>query len=158
MQKGNENLHASILDRLVDNEPEVSHEPVQYRLLSISQIRASVIRDLENLLNTRRQIASPPVEYTELNKSLFVYGLLDYTSENPRSPLVKKKLRQEVEKTISRFEPRLRNVTVHIDTQNNVDRNIKFKITGILVVEPVAEPISFDTYFDVNKGEYIISE
>jgi hypothetical protein len=27
-----------------------------------------------------------------------------------------------------------------------------------LVVEPVAEPVTFDTYFDANRGEYVISK
>jgi len=26
------------------------------------------------------------------------------------------------------------------------------------VVDPVAEPVTFDTYFDVIKGEYVISK
>jgi len=85
LKENHQNLQASILDRLVDHEPGVSHEPVQYRLLSIGQIKASVIRDLENLLNARRQILPPPVAYREVNNSLFVYGLRDFTSQNPKS-------------------------------------------------------------------------
>ena len=146
------------MDRLVDHEPGVSHEPVQYRLLSIGQIKASVIRDLENLLNARRQILPPPVAYREVNNSLFVYGLRDFTSQNPKSVPVRQQLRQDVEKTISRFEPRLRNVTVHLETPTQKERNLRFRINGLLVVEPLAEPVTFDTYFDVNRGEYIISK
>ena len=142
----------------MDHEPGVSHEPVQYRLLSIGQIKASVIRDLENLLNARRQILPPPVAYREVNNSLFVYGLRDFTSQNPKSVPVRQQLRQDVEKTISRFEPRLRNVTVHLETPTQKERNLRFRINGLLVVEPLAEPITFDTYFDVNRGEYIISK
>ena len=146
------------MDRLVDHEPGVSHEPVQYRLLSIGQIKASVIRDLENLLNARRQILPPPVAYREVNNSLFVYGLRDFTSQNPKSVPVRQQLRQDVEKTISRFEPRLRNVTVHLETPTQKERNLRFRINGLLVVEPLAEPVTFDTYFDVNRGEYVISK
>jgi len=152
-----QNVQASILDRLVDDEPGVSHEPVQYRLVSIGQIKASVIRDLENLLNTRRQILILPVEYSQVNDSLFVYGLQDFTSKNPGSPFVRQQLRQDIEKTISRFEPRLKNVSVHLETTVQNKRNLRFRIKGLLVVEPVAEPVTFDTYFNVNKGEYIIS-
>ncbi len=117
----------------------------------------SVIRDLENLLNTRRQILITPVEYSQVNNSLFVYGLQDFTSKNPGSPFVRQRLRQDIEKTISQFEPRLKNVTVHLETTAQNKRNLRFRIKGLLVVEPVAEPVTFDTYFDVNKGEYIIS-
>lgn len=146
------------MDRLVDNEPRVSHEPVQYRLLSIAQLKASVIRDIENLLNTRRQILSPPVEYREVNNSLFVYGLRDFTAQNPRSVPVRQQLRQDVEKTISQFEPRLKNVIVHLEAPTEKERHLRFRINGLLVVEPVAEPVTFDTYFDINRGEYVISK
>ena len=142
----------------MDHEPRISHEPVQYRLVSIGAIKASVKRDLENLLNTRRQILIPPVEYKEVNSSLFVYGLQDFTSKNPRSPSVKLKLRQDVEKAVSRFEPRLKNVTVHLETPVRNERNLKFRITGLLVIEPINEPVTFDTYYDVNRSEYVISD
>lgn len=157
MKQDGQDTQASILDRLVDYEPGVSHEPVQYRLLSIGQIKASVIRDLENLLNTRRQILTPPVAYREVNNSLFVYGLRDFTAQSPKSVSVRQQLRQDVEKTISRFEPRLKNVTVHLETPTKKERNLRFRISGLLVVEPVAEPVSFDTYFDINRGQYVIS-
>ena len=157
MKQNQQNVRASILDRLIDHEPGLSREPVQYCLVSIGQIKASVVRDLENLLNTRRQILILPVEYSQVNDSLFVYGLQDFTSKNPGSPFVKQRLRQDIEKTISRFEPRLKNVSVHLETTAQNKRNLRFRIKGMLVVEPVAEPVTFDTYFDVNKGEYIIS-
>jgi type VI secretion system protein ImpF len=158
MKQNGPELQASLLDRLVDNEPGMSYEPVQYRLLTIGQVKASVITDLENLLNTRRQIFSPPAGYREVSKSLFVYGLRDFTAQNPQSMPVRQQLRQDIEKTISRFEPRLRNVTVHLETPTEKERNLRFRINGLLVVEPVAEPVSFDTYFDINRGQYVISK
>lgn len=158
MKQNSQNIQASILDRLVDYEPAVSHEPVQFRLLNIGQIKASVIRDLENLLNTKRHILVPPASYKELNNSLFVYGLRDFTSQNPKSLSVRQQLRQDIEKTISRFDPRLRNVTVILEAPGQNARNLRFRINALLVMEPAAEPVAFDTYFDVNRGEYVISK
>ena len=158
MGRNEQNIQASVLDRLIDNDPGVSHEPVQYRLLDIRQIRRSVIRDLENLLNSRRFILSIPGEFKEVNNSLLVYGLRDFTSLDPRNPGIKQRLRNEVKQTISRFEQRLKNVTVHIETQEGNERNIRFRITGMLVVDPIREPITFDTFFDINRGEYVIAK
>lgn len=142
----------------MDEEPGISREPVQYRLVNIGQIKRSVVRDLENLLNSRRQIVIPHAVYKEINNSLFVYGLRDFTSQNPKSPSVKQQLRQDIEKTISRFEPRLKNVAVHLEPLGKNERNLRFRITALLSMEPINEPVTFDTYFDVNKGEYIISK
>ncbi len=156
MKEKQENIQASILDRLIDREPQLSRESVQYRLLNFSQVKAAVIRDLENLLNTKSQIMPVPAAYKELSSSVFVYGLSDFTSHNPKSPSVRHVLRQNVEKTISKFEPRLKNVTVQIEAPNDEVRTIRLRISALLVLDPVAEPVTFDTYFDINKGEYTI--
>jgi len=158
VRQNRQNLQASLLDRLIDLEPTVSHESVQHRLLSVGQAKAAVIRDLENILNTKRSILLPPSAYEEVSRSLFVYGLSDFTSENPRNPSVRQQLRMDIEKTISLFEPRLRRVTVRLETPTGNERSLRFRITGLLVVEPVSEPVTFDTYFDANRGEYFISK
>jgi type VI secretion system protein ImpF len=151
------NVHASILDRLIDQEPGVSRETVQNRLTDIRAIKLSVIRDMENLLNTRREIFPVPEEFREVNNSLFVYGLPDFSSQNPRSPQVKQMLRRDIEQTIARFERRLKNIKVQLETSDKMEQKIRFRITGILHVEPLSEPVTFDTYFDINKGNYLIS-
>jgi len=153
----NQYSETSVLDRLIDYEPAVSSEPVQNRLPGINQIKAAVVRDLENLLNTKRNIFPVPAEYREVSNSLFVYGLRDFTSEDPRSPTIKQQLRNDVEKTISRFDSRLRNVIVRLEASAQNERNVRFRISGLLVVDPITEPVSFDTYFDINRGEYVIS-
>jgi type VI secretion system protein ImpF len=150
------NIQASVLDRLIDFEPEVTHEPVQSRLTSFAQIRNSVIRDIENLLNTRKSICPIPEENGHLSESLFTYGLRDFISHNPRSPSVRLQIRQEIERTISLFEPRLRNLVIRFDTSGENERNLRFRITALLVVTPLTEPITFDTYLDINRGEFII--
>ncbi|HUJ90736.1 MAG TPA: type VI secretion system baseplate subunit TssE [Syntrophorhabdales bacterium] len=156
MKEKQESIQASILDRLIDREPQLSSESVQYRLLNFSQVKAAVIRDLENLLNTKSQIMSVPAAYKEVNGSVFVYGLSDFTSHNPKSPSVRQVLRQNMEKTIMKFEPRLKNVNVQIEAPNEEVRTIRLRISALLVLDPVVEPVTFDTYFDINRGEYTI--
>ena len=156
MKEKQESIQASILDRLIDREPQLSRESVQYRLLNFTQVKAGVIRDLENLLNTKSQILPVPPAYKEVNSSLFVYGLSDFTSLNPRSTSTRQQLRQDIERTIARFEPRLKNVTVQIEVPTEEERNIRLRISALMVLDPVAEPVTFDTYFDINRGEYTI--
>ncbi|MDX9788461.1 MAG: type VI secretion system baseplate subunit TssE [Desulfobacterales bacterium] len=152
------NLRTSILDRLVDETPGVSGESVQDRVLSVAQIRASVMQDLEQLLNSRRRILQPATGYPEVINSLYAYGVADFTASNPKSIAVQQQLRRDIEKTIARFEPRLKNVRVHLETAGQSHRQLRFRITAMLVVEPISEPISFDTFFDMNRSECIISK
>jgi len=158
MKDKRQDIQASILDRLIDNEPDLSREPVQHRLATFNQVKASVGRDLENLLNTKNYASSLCSDSQELNSSLFVYALPDFTSPNSKSPSVRIQLRRELEKAIARFEPRLRNVSVRIDDSDKNERNLRFKIKALLVIDPVAEPVTFDTFFDVNRCEYSVAK
>ncbi len=146
----------SLLDRLIDNEPGVSREPVQNRLVDYRQLMASVRRDLENLLNTKNFVTALAAEYKELQSSLFVYGLPDFTAESPRSSIVRNRLREEVEKTIRIFEPRLTNVMVSSQQGEQEYRTLGFRVTGLLMVDPMPEPVTFDTECDINRGEFTI--
>lgn len=151
----NENLIPSILDRLIDKSPEVTQEPVQDRYLSIKQIKAHVIRDLENMLNTRRHIFDPPEGFKEVANSVFTYGLGDFTSQNPGNISVRRSIKQDIEKAVVLFEPRLKNVSVAVEGDTSIN-SLRFRINAMLVVEPESEPVSFDTIFDINRGEYSI--
>ncbi|WP_303721774.1 type VI secretion system baseplate subunit TssE [Malonomonas rubra] len=145
-------VRTSILDRLIDLEPSVSSEPVQNRMQGIEPIKKSVVHHLELLLNTRRLIEEPAAELRELNKSLLLYGLKDFTAENPNSIIIRQQLRQDIEKTLVKFEPRLKNVRVHLETGEQNLRKLRFRITAVLHVEPLSEPVAFDTFFDMNRG------
>jgi type VI secretion system protein ImpF len=147
---------ASLLDRLIDYEPSVSREPVQNRLTDFRQLMTSVRRDIENLLNTKNFTSATNMEYRELQNSLYSYGLPDFTAQNPRGLSVRDYLCDEVEKAIARFEPRLANVVVVNEATKEEERNLGFKIMGMLMVDPSPEPVTFDTHFDVNRGEYVV--
>jgi type VI secretion system protein ImpF len=146
-----------LLDRLVDTEPDSQREPVQSRLASFSQYRAAVLRDLDALLNARRVIEPPPPDMNEVNRSLFIYGLPDFTSDNPHSLAVKQRLRQDIERTVALFEPRLKNVLVRLEADGTEARKLHFRISGLLVSGTVAEPVAFDTWFDFNRGECTVA-
>jgi type VI secretion system protein ImpF len=151
------NLRASILDRLVDENPGSSREAVQERRISFGQIEKWLIRDLQNLLNSRRMVVFAPPGFENLNRSLVTYGLRDFTAQNPVSDPVRQQLRQEIERVISSFEPRLRNVTVSLEAPSVKGQSLRFRVTGVLVAEPLEEPVAFDTFFDMNRGEFTIS-
>jgi len=152
------NLTASILDRLLDDDPKQIREPAQYRVLSERQILDCVIRDIENLLNTRCSPIKIPASFNNLKTSLIRYGINDFSAENPETSLVRHKLCREIETAIVRFEPRLKKPVVRLEQGRRQKRQLFFRISGILVVEPLTEPVSFDTFFDLNRGQYMIAK
>src|SRR5690606_20032861 len=75
-------LRPSILDRLLDDEPHIQVEADKNRHQHLRELRNSVKRDLENLLNTRYRMVDPPEEFPQLEVSLLNYGLPDLATVN----------------------------------------------------------------------------
>ena len=151
-------LTPSILDRLLDYEPQMSAEAPRSQAQSLAELKRSVKRDLEWLLNTRHNGIDVPETLEELNESLAVYGLPDLTSLSVRNPNEQNRLAKAIEKALRTFEPRFINVKVVLEPIDNTDRQLRFRIEAHLDIEPVPEPVSFDTVLQVGSGEFAIKE
>ncbi len=148
----------SILDRLIDYEPQMSREPPRTQAQSLAELKTSVKRDLEWLLNTRHNGVEIPETLEELNQSLAIYGLPDLASLSVRNPDEQDRLSRSIENALRTFEPRFINVKVALEPVDNTDRQLKFRIEAHLDIEPVPEPISFDTVLQVGSGEFAVTE
>ncbi|MGH7931830.1 MAG: type VI secretion system baseplate subunit TssE [Candidatus Binataceae bacterium] len=147
----------SLLDRLMDDRPDMAQEPPGNRFYGVAQQKASVARDLEALLNTRQEtLEEVPAEFTEVNKSLLVYGLPDFTSFNLLNPGDRTRLRRSIENAIARFEPRLQRVRVAMEVPNQNDRSLRFRIEALLRVDPAPEPVAFDTVLQLTTQQYAV--
>jgi type VI secretion system protein ImpF len=147
-----------ILDRLLDYEPEISHEPVASRSKSLRQLKQSVMRDLEWLLNTRQKVDGIPSDLTEVNRSVVAYGLPDFTTINHKNPADQNRIRRTIESAIAFFEPRLEDVIVTIESSSETQRLMRFRIDARLKVDPAPEPVTFDTTLQLTSGQYSLKE
>jgi type VI secretion system protein ImpF len=145
----------SVLERLIDNDPRTSSEPQPSRAQSVRQLKDSLRRDLEWLLNTRR-IAEPPDDaLREVNRSLYVYGLPDFSAYSLASPKDQTRLLRAVQGTIKLFEPRLANIRiVDLGSESARTRTLRLRIEGLLLMDPAPEHVSFDTVLELSTGQY----
>lgn len=143
-----------MLDRLIDLEPGRQAEAPMSRAQSLRRLKAAVKRDLEWLLNTRRTIQEAPPGAGELERSLYYYGLPDFTGLSLRSTRDQQKLLKMLESTIAQFEPRLANVRVTMEPVGENARLLRFIIEGLLRVDPAPERVSFDTVLELSSGRY----
>ena len=148
----------SVLDRLLDFEPNLSSEAPKSRSKSLRELKTAVRRDLEWLLNTRRFIEDIPENLEEVNKSGAVYGLPDFTGASAKSPNEQKRLVKQIETAIKLFEPRFLDLKVTLEPSGTIERVLRFRIDARLDVEPTPEPISFDTVFQYGSSEFSIVE
>ena len=91
---------------------EGSSEGAPTRAQSVRLLRASVRRDLEWLLNTRRTPAAADEAYPEVAKSVYNYGLPDLNALNWESSRDRTRLARAVQESLHVFEPRLRGIQV----------------------------------------------
>src|SRR2546426_11122251 len=107
-----ETVTQSVLERLIDLDPNSKTDPPQTRPQSVRQLKAALRRDLEWLLNTRQIPGGVPETYQELESSVYGYGLPDVSNLSANSVRDRNRLMRMLEATISRFEPRLHGAKV----------------------------------------------
>ena len=144
----------SVLDRLLDYEPEITREPIASRSKNLRQLKQSVQRDLEWLLNTRQVAGGLPSELKETNNSVAAFGLPDFTNLSIDSADDQKFIKREIEEAVRRFEQRLEGVVVSIEPVRPTERVLRFRIDARLKIDPAPERITFDTVLQLGSGEY----
>jgi|SRR6185369_17076486 len=147
----------SILDRLIDFDPRSSQESPKSRSTSLKELKQSVRRDLEWLLNSRHSVVDIPETLEEVNRSLAVYGLpdlvgLDIDNPNEQSGLIK-----AIENALAIFDPRFTNPKITLEPISSVDRVLKFRIEAMLDIEPTPEPVVFDTILKMGSSDFAVN-
>lgn len=149
------NITQSVVDRLIDLEPREAVDPQFSRAKMLKEYRIAVRRDLQWLLNTRRINEAAGPDMPVLQKSLYNYGLPDFSTYSLNSSVDRMKLTDYIEDTIATFEPRLREVRVTVVQSESSDtRVLRFKIEALLMMDPAPEQVFFDGIRDPGNGEF----
>lgn len=148
----------SVLDRLLDDTPGGATVRPRSRAQQLAELRDSVRRDLEALLNTHHCCRSPPAELTELTTSLYEYGVPDFLTTNAGAAGAREEFRRSVEDIIRRFEPRFKIVKVTlVDADAAADRTLRFHIEALMYAEPAPERVSFDSLLDASNHSFAVT-
>jgi type VI secretion system protein ImpF len=156
-------LQPALLDRLTDDDPRHKVEGRESRVISRSQLRAFVLRDLSWLFNTTNISAEqdftghPLAEQSTIN-----YGLVPLSGK-VISSLDVGQLEQVIKQTIMRFEPRILPHTLTVRGLTSVEplehHNVfSFEIAGSLWAQPYPLELLLKTDLDLESGEVHIAE
>ncbi|MCX7219498.1 MAG: type VI secretion system baseplate subunit TssE [Burkholderiales bacterium] len=147
-----------LLDKLLMGNRLTASNDVVVRL-SMEELKDSVARDLESLLNTRKVISDDLFKsYPECSKSIATYGLNDFAGLSLSSTDDRAYICRSLEKTIARHEQRLQNVIASLEVQEGSVNKLNFAISAMLVVHPAQEPVSFDAVLQPSSLHYSISK
>jgi type VI secretion system protein ImpF len=148
----------SVIDRLIDTAPSLAADPPVTMDESVRQMKRSVLRDLEWLLNTRRTPEPAPDQYPEVQQSVYNFGVPDISSLSADSPASRDKLLRHIEESIRLFEPRLTAVKVTpAEKSGTANREIRFVVDALLRMEPNPDRIVFDTVLTTSSGEFRVN-
>lgn len=155
---GRDRLLPSLLDRLLDDQPETREEPRWRDGLVIKTIKQGICRDVQNILNARRPLDELPERFVELPRSLANYGLPDLQSLEIREDHELEHLCHTIAALLEAFEPRLHHVVVTPDLGDEgrrpLDRRLRFTIEALLVVEPLREGVRLSSAIDATSGDF----
>ncbi|NRF66462.1 type VI secretion system baseplate subunit TssE [Aquincola sp. S2] len=151
-------LQPALLDRLTDESPHDRHEPSERRVMSKTQMRQAVLRDLSWLFNATQPLPQAQQEqHPQIAESVLNYGLPALSGQ-----LVSRvdvgQLERSIRQAILRFEPRLLpeslkvialEATHVLDTHNTIE----FEIRGHLWAQPVPLEVLLRTKLDLEAGQ-----
>ena len=149
-------LQPALLDRLMRNEGE------EARVISKSELRQAVLRDLSWLFNATQPHADWSESHPALAGTVLNYGLPALAGRQ-LSKLDIARLERTIAEAVKRFEPRIlpdslvvRAVegTSILDTHNMIE----FEIRGQLWAQPVPLEILLRTQMDLEAGQVEVRE
>ena len=147
-----------LFDRLLDM-PVSGATSATLSRMSVEDLKDSVARDLEALLNTRTVIPEDLLKrYPECSRSIITYGLNDFAGRSLSSTDDRAYICQCLETAIARHEPRLRNVKASLEVREDAINRLNFAITALMVVSSSQEPVNFDAVLQPSSLHYTISK
>jgi len=150
-----ERLQPSLLDRLVDDDRSNPNESADKRVLSMSQLKASVLRDLTWLFNTTSLLDAETAAATLAGSSVVNYGLPALAGRT-LSNIDIQAIETLITQTIATFEPRILRSTLRVKArllEEGMDHNaLAFEIEGDLWALPVPLRLILTTNLDLETG------
>jgi len=148
-------LEPSLLDRLLDDEPQQRAEPVARVLYSLAEYKARIVRDLETLMNTRQLLLAKHLQaYPLLLGSLLEYGMPDFTSSALLDPLERRLLQNQLERTITLGDRRFRHVRVQLLTRELGQKLLAFRVDAVLRLPGESRQVTVDAVLQIHTQEY----
>ena len=157
-------LQPSLIDRLIDNDPQQQKESLDARVLSRQQLRAAVLRDLSWLFNDSRIEPEPnSVRKDELalwkglefaRRSVLNFGMPAFSGVT-LSSMDTAEIERAVTEAIGNFEPRIDPQTLEVNVRtdaSDLQNTLQLVIRGQMWSQPVPLELLLSADVDVETG------
>jgi len=145
----------TLLDRLLDDEPNHATETPPGHRCSVADYKASVVRDLELLVNTRRELVASELDmWPSLQGTMLDFGLPDFLSRGVRNTEDRRLIQHQLEHTIEHGDRRFSSVRVQLLNSDTHERILQFRIEATLSLSDARQHVAFDAVLQVNTRQY----
>ncbi len=150
-----ERLQPSLLDRLTDDDPGDIKETRDERVISISQLREIIQRDLSWLLNTNNiENTFDAKAMPNTARSVLNYGLREVSGEYSTAERAEK-IRRSIEEAIANHEPRIIKGSVDVTLSADEDSSemtVALEIRADMWAQPFPMELYLRSQVDVATG------
>lgn len=148
MNKLSKNIRipAPLFDRLIDENPETTTEPSPLRTYNREQLKDSIQRELQALLNTRpntKRLEGLEDDPHNIAATTLFYGAHNFSFVDVTSASGKEQVKTTLAQAIENFEPRLTNIQVTITEFERNAQRLKVIIEGYVKIGELREHWSF---------------
>ena len=139
-------------DRLIDLDPTTDIDDHSVSFLNQDAVKASVMREVSYILNTRR--GARQAFYDEIEDDAIYFGLpslfgfADFQSFDALNNYDKRKIISLCEKSITLFEPRLTDVSVSISGYDSHNQVLHISVSGMIRLQHELERVQFPVSLD----------
>jgi type VI secretion system protein ImpF len=158
-ESNRDRINPSLLDRLTDDAP--GNPTARGGAATLSELRKSVLRDLNWLFNTSQLLKAEEAEsWPQVRNSVVNYGLPPLSGLNA-SGLDLVQLERSLRQAIVDFEPRILpdSVTVKVLRESLDNHNvISLHIEGLLWAQPLPVELLLRTRLDLESGQSKVDE
>lgn len=144
----------SLLDRLIDDEPEQAIEPAESDAQALARYKAGLRRDLEALLNSKRPDLDAFELYPEVEQTVTGFGIADISTEDLATLGARDRVRRMVAQAIRTHETRLTDVDVEID-DGPTSTGIRLRISAQLTLTRGKDAVVYEA--SVRPGDRAIA-
>ena len=155
-------LQPALLDRLTDDAPSSRSEGEDHRVMSKTQLRQAVLRDLSWLFNAVQPLAREVDAFPMLGGTVLNFGLPPMSGQLASTMHIGD-LEKTIRLAILRFEPRILAETLEVkalESESVLDTHnvIEFEIRGQLWAQPVPLEILLRTQLDLEAGQVLVRD
>lgn len=153
-------LQPFLFDRLIDDQPGQTKESRDRNVLSPTQLKSSIMRDIAWLFNTPGPVDRDGIEdFPEAAASVINYGVPDLTGMTGSSVRAGD-LERGFLRALQVFEARLskRGLAVEVKEDSEGPNSLSLRISGEIIATQMAERMYIKTEIDLETGQINVKE